>query len=111
MSNSEQITTVIDNISGPRTPARPEDIGLIERKAHLDLEVIAARPTCTEAFATFAEMRDVARLTHAKIFGAVGKQTSMRSSPRRERLCSHSMLDADHPRPQLTRLKVGRRAG
>jgi len=66
--------------AGPRGPALLQDIWLIEKLAHFDREVIPERRMHAKgwgAFGTFTVTQDITRLTRAKIFSAIGKQTPM----------------------------------
>src|ERR1700727_1058363 len=89
MSNDTRFTNatgapLADNTNiqtaGPRGPALLQDIGLIEKLAHFDREVIPERRMHAKgsgAHGTFTVTRDITRYTKAKIFSEVGKQTPM----------------------------------
>src|ERR1700727_953480 len=89
MSNDTRFTNatgapLADNTNiqtaGPRGPALLQDIGLIEKLAHFDREVIPERRMHAKgsgAHGTFTVTRDITRYTKAKIFSEIGKQTPM----------------------------------
>ena len=89
MSTTKRFTNatgapVADNTNimtaGPRGPALLQDIWLIEKLAHFDREVIPERRMHAKgwgAHGTFTVTHDITRFTKAKIFSAIGKQTSM----------------------------------
>src|ERR1700685_4278962 len=89
MSNPERFTNatgapVSDNTNiltaGRRGPALLQDIWLIEKLAQFDREVIPERRMHAKgwgAYGTFTLPQDINRLTQAKIFSAIGKQTPM----------------------------------
>src|SRR5690606_27544146 len=73
---------VADNLNtmtgGPRGPALLQDIWLIEKLAHFDREVIPERRMHAKgagAYGTFTVTGDVRRLTRARLFNEIGKQT------------------------------------
>jgi catalase len=89
MSTTKRFTNatgepVADNTNimtaGPRGPALLQDIWLIEKLAHFDREVIPERRMHAKgwgAHGTSTVTQDITRLTKAKIFSAIGKQTPM----------------------------------
>jgi catalase len=89
MSTTKRFTNatgapVADNTNimtaGPRGPALPQDIRLIEKMAHFDHEVIPERRMHAKgwgAHGTFTVTHDISRYTKAKIFSEIGKQTPM----------------------------------
>ena len=71
--------------AGPRGPALLQDIWLIEKLAHFDREVMPERRMHAKgwgAYGTFKVTHDITRFTRAKIFSAIGKQTSMFAASR-----------------------------
>lgn len=71
-----------DNVNietaGPRGPALLQDVWLLEKLAHFDREVIPERRMHAKgsgAYGTFTVTSDITRLTRAKLFAEVGKQT------------------------------------
>ena len=66
--------------AGPRGPVLLQDHELLEKLAHQNRERIPERVVHAKgwgAFGTFTVTGDVTRYTRAKIFGQVGKQTSL----------------------------------
>lgn len=87
MTTSKRLThatgaPVVDNLNiqtaGPRGPALLQDIWLLEKLAHFDREVIPERRMHAKgsgAYGTFTVTNDISRLTKARLFSEVGKQT------------------------------------
>jgi catalase len=66
--------------AGPRGPALLQDVWFLEKLAHFDREVIPERRMHAKgagAYGTFTVTDDISRYTKAKIFSAIGKQTSL----------------------------------
>ncbi|MBQ8723206.1 MAG: catalase, partial [Opitutales bacterium] len=66
--------------AGPRGPVMMQDVGLMEKLAHFDREVIPERRMHAKgsgAFGTFTTTHDVTRYTCAKLFSEIGKQTDV----------------------------------
>jgi catalase len=66
--------------AGPRGPALLQDVWFLEKLAHFDREVIPERRMHAKgagAYGTFTVTHDISRYTKAKIFSAIGKQTSL----------------------------------
>src|SRR5262245_51235988 len=66
--------------AGPRGPALPQDIWLIEKLAHFDRQVIPERRMHAKGWGapgTFTVTHDITRFTKAKIFSAIGKKKPM----------------------------------
>ena len=66
--------------AGPRGPALLQDVWFLEKLAHFDREVIPERRMHAKgagAYGTFTVTHDISRYTKAKIFAAIGKQTSL----------------------------------
>ncbi|MFD1106379.1 catalase [Sphingobium olei] len=75
---------VVDNLNiltaGRRGPALLQDVWLIEKLAHFDREVIPERRMHAKgsgAHGTFTVTHDISRLTRAKLFSRIGKQTAV----------------------------------
>src|SRR5690606_12823730 len=75
---------VADNLNiktaGPRGPALPDDIWLIEKLAHFDREVIPERRLHAKgwgAYGCFTVTHDISRYTKARIFSDIGKKTDL----------------------------------
>jgi len=66
--------------AGPRGPALLQDVWFLEKLAHFDREVIPERRMHAKgagAYGSFTVTHDITRYTKAKIFSAIGKQTSL----------------------------------
>jgi catalase len=75
---------VVDNqnvqAAGGRGPALLQDVGLLEKLAHFDREVIPERRMHAKgagARGTFTVTHDITKYTKAKIFSEIGKKTEM----------------------------------
>ena len=89
MGDAKSLTTaagapVVDNqnvlTAGPRGPQLLQDVWFLEKLAHFDREVIPERRMHAKgsgAFGKFTVTHDVSRLTRAKVFSAVGKETEV----------------------------------
>src|ERR1700742_4606934 len=66
--------------AGPRGPALLQDVWLMEKLAHFDVEVIPERRMQGKgwgAYGTFTVTHDITRFTRAKLFSDIGKKTDL----------------------------------